>query len=253
MSDDISSVLRSWAYEDQEGLQVREIQGDDGRPKLQLRVDLGILQMERLGRPDGTRPYGCESLLEYYRSQAERHRRRQGWYEGYQLEPADCAALRQESLQYYHRRIALMALQEYGRAIADADHNLQILDLLKAFAHNREDWLASEQYRAFILTHRIQCLAMQHLVDEDVNGALVGVDEGARRLKEIFAEEDRLEEWEESAERATLEDLRRKVEARYQISYRQRLHILLDDALRREDPDTAADLRAQLRELEMDE
>jgi len=43
------------------------------------------------------------------------------------------------------------------------------------------------------------------------------------------------------------------VEARYQTSYRQRLHILLDDALRREDPDTAADLRAQLRELEMDE
>ena len=39
----------------------------------------------------------------------------------------------------------------------------------------------------------------------------------------------------------------------YEIGYRQRLRILLDDALRREDPDFAAELRAQLRGLEAQE
>jgi len=253
MSHDISDVLLEWPYEDEDGLQVRQIQGRDGRPKIQLRIDLGILHMEMLGRPDGTRPYGCESLLDYYREQAREHRDRHGWYEGFELAAVDCAALRQESLQYYHRRIALMTLQEYGRAIADADHNLQILDLLKAFARSREDWLVSEQYRAFILCHRMQSLAMQHLAEEDATAALLAVDQGVRQLREIFAEQDRLDEFEESGELASLDDLRRKVEARYQIGYRQRLHILLDDALRREDPDAAADLRAQLRELETDE
>src|SRR5918996_1076542 len=132
MSEDIFYVLSEWPYEDDAGLQVRRIEGDDGRVKLQMRIDLGLLQMEADGRPDGTRPYGRESLLEYHRVRAEEHRRRHGWYEGFELDSMECAELRRESLQYYHRRIGCMAVQDYAQAVADADHNLQILDLLKA-------------------------------------------------------------------------------------------------------------------------
>lgn len=253
MSDDISQVLAGWPYDDQEGLQVRRIQGRDGEPRIQLRIDLGILQLRLTGRPDGDRPHGCDSLLEHYRQEAEAYRRKHGWYEGFELDPQDCAALRQESLQYYHRRIACMALQDYPTSVADADHNLQILDLLKAFAQNREDWLTSEQYRAFIACHRIQAQALQHLLQEDVRAALLEVERGMRQVREIYAEQEQLEQFEESSELAVLEDLKRKLEARYQVTYRQRLQILLDDALRREDPDTASDLRAQLRELETED
>src|SRR5688500_19952868 len=52
-----------------------------------------------LFRSDGRDPYGGESLLEYHRHQAEEHRRRRGWYEGYELDAEQCAALRQESLR----------------------------------------------------------------------------------------------------------------------------------------------------------
>lgn len=82
---------------------------------------------------------------------------------------------------------------------------------------------------------------------------MVEVEQGVRRLREIFLEQEREDELEESSELAVLEDLRRKVEGRCQVTHRQRLHILLDDALRREDPDTVADLRAQLRQMEADE
>ena len=110
-SDDISSLLSRWPYDEDDELQVRVIHGRDGVPRLQIRIDLGVMQMETTGRPDGRRPYGFESLLEFYRHQAEDHRRRHGWYEGFELDGDDCAALRQESLQYYHRRVALMTLQ----------------------------------------------------------------------------------------------------------------------------------------------
>jgi len=250
MSNDISHVLSGWTYDDDEGMQVRIVEGQDGSPKIQLRIDLGVMQMEMEGRPDGSRPYGCESLLHYYRGLADAYRSLHGWYEGFELDEQDCAALRQESLQYYHRRISYMALQEYGASVADADHNLQILDFLKAFARSREDWLASEQYRAFILSHRVQCQSLQHLSREDVRAALLEVERGIRQLREIFAEQNRLDEYEDSVELAVLEDLQRKVEARYHVTHRQRLQLLLDDALRREDPDVAAELRAQLRELE---
>jgi hypothetical protein len=253
MSDDISRILAAWPYDDDSGLQVRRIKGKDGSPKIQMRIDLGLIQMELSGRPDGTRPFGFTTLLDHYRHEAQAHREDHGWYEGFELDSGECAALRQEALQFYHRRIASIALQDYGQAVADADHNLELLDFLKAFARNQEDWLASEQYRAFIMSHRVQALAMQHLSREDVNAALLEVSRGLRQIREIFAAQDREEDFEDCAEAAVLQDLQRKLEARYQVGHKQRLHILLDDALRREDPDTAADLRAQLRRLEVDE
>ncbi len=253
MSDDISPLLDSWPYDESPGLQVRRIEGRDGMPRLQIRTDLGVLQLQLNGRPDGKRPHGFTSLLDYHTAQVREHRRRHGWYEGFELDGAACAALRHESLQYYHRRIALMALQEYARAVEDADHNLRILDLLKAFARDQEDWLATEQYRAFITSHKIECLAREHLLREDVEASLLELERGVRQLREIFAEQDRLESFAECLEVNALMDLRRRLEAQYEIGYRQRLRLLLDDALRREDPDTAADLRAQLRELEREE
>ena len=241
---DISDILTTWSYDEEEGMQVRLIPGDDGVPRLQVRLDLGLLQMELSGRPDGKRPYGFPSLLHYYRYVTEEHRSRHGWYEGFELDGTECAALRQEMMQYYHRRIALMALQDFTRSVEDADHNLEILDLLKAFAGDPDDWLASEQYRAFISSQRVQALTLGHLMREDVEAALLEIERGVAHLKEVFAEQGRLDEFEESSELAALEDLNRKLEARYQVNHRRRLQILLDDALRREDPDAAAHPRA---------
>src|ERR1041384_5758639 len=74
MSLDLNTILKDWPYESGT-VKVRKITGLDGREKLQLRVDLGVLQMEIIGRPDGRRPHNCESLLEYHRKRAIRARR----------------------------------------------------------------------------------------------------------------------------------------------------------------------------------
>ena len=65
MNNDISSVLGDWEYAPGE-LRVRKIVGRDGRAKIQVRMDLGVMQLEWDGRPDGVRPKECASLLEYY-------------------------------------------------------------------------------------------------------------------------------------------------------------------------------------------
>ncbi len=36
-----------------------------------MRIDLGLIQLETTGRPDGERPEGHESLLEYFESKAQ--------------------------------------------------------------------------------------------------------------------------------------------------------------------------------------
>ena len=54
---DIGHILKGWEYE-AGTINVRRITGNDGQPKLQMRLDLGLLQMEMDGRPDGERPHG---------------------------------------------------------------------------------------------------------------------------------------------------------------------------------------------------
>ena len=75
LSKDITPILSGWDYDPDE-LQVRIVAGDDGRDKIQMRIDLGLIQMELAGRPDGAAPDGLESLLDDLEAQAARGRGR---------------------------------------------------------------------------------------------------------------------------------------------------------------------------------
>ena len=72
MKDHLDSVLASWPYQPG-ALQVRTVQAG-GREVIQIRVDLGILQLEPAGRPDGTRPFGFSTYFDYLRDRVDRHR-----------------------------------------------------------------------------------------------------------------------------------------------------------------------------------
>jgi hypothetical protein len=76
-SKDINHVLKGWDYEPGT-INVRKINGTDGQPKIQMRLDLGLLQMEVVGRPDGVRPYGHESLLEYFETELRDYKKSNG-------------------------------------------------------------------------------------------------------------------------------------------------------------------------------
>jgi len=52
-------------------INVRLIEGADGEPRIQVRLDLGIIQMHTEGRPDGQRPNGFGSLLEYFEARID--------------------------------------------------------------------------------------------------------------------------------------------------------------------------------------
>src|SRR4051794_20243447 len=72
VKQDIDYVLEGWEYKP--GMvQPRLVQAPGpggGRQVIQMRIDLGILQLESTGRPDGTRPHNHSSYLSYLREQA---------------------------------------------------------------------------------------------------------------------------------------------------------------------------------------
>src|SRR4028119_869083 len=112
LSEDIALLLHGWDYNANE-VTVRKIVGVDGREKIQMRLDLGVLQMEVEGRPDGMRPHGRESLLEYQEERLQRFEERHGIREGFELTAEECADLKQEAMQYYYRYLSLFPLTDY--------------------------------------------------------------------------------------------------------------------------------------------
>ena len=79
MRRDIDEALHGWPYEPEPGEVVaREVRARDGRNVLQIRVELGMLQMEVDGRPDGIRPHSFATYLDYLRHRASTRSSSQG-------------------------------------------------------------------------------------------------------------------------------------------------------------------------------
>lgn len=147
---DIKKILDEWEY-DPYSFSVRLVSGDDGKKKIQIRLDLGVLQLEMEGRPDGTSPHDKESLLDYYKEKLEEHPIDPLSGSEFVLTDEDCDQLRMEAIQYYHRYVSLLEIEKYKGVISDTEHNLEILDLMKEYAEDKSDFMSYEQYRPYIL------------------------------------------------------------------------------------------------------
>src|SRR4249920_1718041 len=131
---DISPILKGWDYE-AGAINVRKIPGFDGKEKLQMRLDLGVLQMEMTGRPDGQRPHGFESYLDFVEEQLANYRKDRGDEEGFSLRGDQCMELREEALMYYHRYLSLFILGDFPSVVRDTARNLRVLDLCNNFGN----------------------------------------------------------------------------------------------------------------------
>src|SRR5687767_4205782 len=185
LSKDILPLLKGWDYEPGT-INVRKISGLDGAPKLQMRLDLGLLQMEMTGRPDGVRPHGCESLLDYFETQLKDHRTRNGTELGFHLTSSQCQSLREEAVMYYHRYLSLFVLEEFPGVVRDTARNLRVLDLCGKFAVNEQDRLVLEQYRPYITMMNVRAQASILYKEKRFTAALEAVNDGLARIKEFF-------------------------------------------------------------------
>jgi hypothetical protein len=179
----------------------------------------------------------------------EEHRRKYGSDEQFKLNGEDCAHLRMESMQYYHRRISFFELKEFRAAEQDADHNLQIMDLLKDYAENEADRMLSEQYRAFVLMDRTKARAHQSLERKDFRLALAQIDEGIEQIEEFFKEHGRADLIDKAMEIGFLRNWRSEVAQDCPVSEPERLEQQLKEAVEQENFERAAELRDRIRAL----
>jgi hypothetical protein len=184
VSLDIGAILAGWDFHPDD-LQVRLVAGDDGRDKIQMRVDLGVLQMECDGRPDGRRPHGRESLLDHHEA-----RRDEALAAGeeFTLLADDCAGLMREGLQYYHRYLAAFHLELYDLVARDTERNLRLFAFVSRHAARNRDRIEFDQYRPYVAMMNARALALKELGRDDSRAALAHIDEGLRRIRDFLRE-----------------------------------------------------------------
>ncbi len=245
-SKDIVPLLKGWDYEPGT-INVRKISGIDGAPKLQMRLDLGLLQMEMTGRPDGTRPHGCESLLEYFESQLKEHRTRNGTELGFHLTSSQCQSLREEAVMYYHRYLSLFVLEEFPGVVRDTARNLRVLDLCSKFAVNEQDRLVLEQYRPYITMMNTRARASLLFKERRYIEAMDAVKDGLSKIKDFFARFGQEEAYAHSNEVKVLKKFAREIRRKLPVDPMQKLQSQLERAVKREHYEEAARLRDEIK------
>jgi hypothetical protein len=249
MSFDISSLLEQWDYQPGQVV-VRKFRGNDGLEKIQLRVDLGMLQMNALGRPDGKHPYGRETLLEYYQAQLEKFQtEHRGDDKEFRLSPEDCGRLQQEAIQFHHRYICLFQLEDYDGVLRDTERNLRVFDFVQRHAASEEIAWALQQFRPQLLMMRIRARGAVALKGSHYDQVLRLVESGLEEIRQFYREHERLDLMEQSGEILSLESWLQEIQTKRPLSPRERLENALNEAVRNEDYEKAAQVRDALKNL----
>jgi hypothetical protein len=247
MSDDLDPLTKNWPYEPG-SIQVRTIQGSDGRLKLQLRLDLGLLQMEVEGRPDGQTPFGCESLLEHYEKLATRFK--EGAPDAtFRLNSDDCLKLQQEGIQYYHRYLAFFQLQNYDAVIRDTKRNLRLFDFVSTHAEKVEMANLFQHFRPYVLMMLTRARGMLAIQDNNYTQALKHIEWGVQEIRAFLQEHFSSDLLEQNAELNFLQNWMQEVRQERPLTPKEKLEQQMLDAVEKEDYERAARLRDALKEL----
>lgn len=234
----IDHILRDWPY-DPETVSVRIVTGADQRDVIQMRVDMGVLQLETTGRPDGARPHGNDTYFDYLLGESFRLGK------NFAMDEEQCAEADREFVQFYHRRICWLALRRFSEAVRDADHTLAFMDFCRKHSPDEQWTLSHEQYRPFVLFHRTQAAALAELDDgQGPELAVQAINEGLERIRKVFEEFEAEEHFEDDDLVERLVDLRESLRDHYNVG--RTLQERLAEAIEQEQYELAAALRDEL-------
>lgn len=233
----LDRYLKDWPFVPGQ-VMVREVKGSDGRPLLQLRVDMGIVQLEVAGRPDGETPEGFPTYYDNLLAES--------FAEGpnFRLDLERCRQIDREFYQFYHRRVCWLTLNCYEEAIRDADHTLALMDFSTANSPDPQWALMHEQYRPFVMFHRIQALTLIELEKSNHQAAVESIDAGLAQLQQLFDAHADEEEREHEPLLEKLRDMREAISKHYSVS--PSLAEQLAQAIAAEQYELAAKLRDRM-------
>ncbi|MEM9658155.1 MAG: UvrB/UvrC motif-containing protein [Planctomycetota bacterium] len=189
-------------------------------------------------RPDGERPHGFSTYYDFLVATAFAEGER------FALDQERCREIDREFYQYYHRRICWLSLKKYASAVRDATHSLQLMDFSSANAPDPRWALMHEQYRPFVMFHRIQAASLLSLEDADPKAAIDAIDRGLDELSDVFQRHESGEHFEEDAFVKKLREMRGSIVDQFEVG--PSLAEQLAEAIAAERYELAAELRDRM-------
>ena len=253
MNDDITRVLENWDYR-LGRVDARRVKVEDGVEKLQLRIDLGLLQMNAQFRPDGKRPFGHPTLLEHFLVRLEKHRDKNGGEDDhFSINPDECAKLQQEAIQYHHRSICNFELEDYEAVERDTEHILELLDFVQDYAVEDEIGQSFQQFRPQTIMMQIRAIGAELIAENKYEAAIEEITDAIDDLNLFYTEMGREELVDNSMEvhslREWLKDVEIEAAEKKPKTKREKLEHKLSTAIEQEDYEAAAKLRDQIQKL----
>src|SRR6476661_1104789 len=245
MSLDLNTILKDWPHENR-AIKVRKVLGLDGRQKLQLRIDLGVLQMELTGRPDGMRPHGCESLLTYHQLRAARVQARN---ESYELTPEQCAELQQEGIQYYHRYLSLFQINDFEGVVRDTQRNIDLFTFVNDHNDREEFSWGLQQFRPYVVMMNTRAKASIFLAQGKFADAIAEIERGREAIVDFLQQSNFPELASKSAEIAFLDEWLEEVKSKRPLSKLEIMQREMETAIAKELYERAAELRDAIKLL----
>jgi hypothetical protein len=248
MSDsiDLRNILKSWPYDPDDDARVTK--GEDGRDILQVRTPLGIEQYELDGRPDGGRPHGMESVLEYYLQRFEAAKAASKEAE-FGLGPRECNELFNEGTLYYFRYVRLFQLKDWVRTVRDTGRNLAAFDFIHRYARRDEDRQFLERWRPYIIRVNASAAVMLELEKLAYAKALRLAQDAIQKIETLEELDDETFKFERERSLEALRELAAQVEKNRPLSELEQLEHQLRRAVERQEFERAAQLRDRIRAL----
>jgi hypothetical protein len=245
-SVDLRDMLKGWPYDPDDD--ARLTRGDDGRPILQVRTPLGIEQYELDGRPDGARPHGMESALDFYLKRFE-EAKAAGRESEFDLGPRECGEIFTEGTLYYFRYVRLFQLKDWARTVRDTARNILGFDLVHRYARREEDQEFLEKWRPYIIRVNASAAVMMELEKRAYDRALQLASEAVRRVETLEELDDETFKFERERSLVALRELAAQIQKNRPLSELEQLEHQLRRAVDRQEFERAALLRDRIRDL----
>jgi hypothetical protein len=175
---DIDKVLQDWPFEEHR-LRLRVVEASDGREVIQIRVELGVLQLETVGRPDGMDPEGCTSYLDHLYNLDSQSK------DSLRLTEEQCLETDREFLLYHYRRMCWDALGHGEEAMADLNHALSLLEFVQSRVQE-SPWIESHRQQCLEAVYRrVRGIVRKSLRAGRTDRAVQDLNDGIDRLKSL--------------------------------------------------------------------
>ncbi|HWI59944.1 MAG TPA: UvrB/UvrC motif-containing protein, partial [Bacillota bacterium] len=157
--------------------------------------------------------------------------------------------LQLEALQYHHRYICLLQLEDYAEVIRDAERNLAVFDFVDTHAESEELAWSLRQFQPQLLMVLTRAKGAQALETDDYAVAIRHIEEGLEQIRAFYRDHTESGTADQSGEVLSLQAWLEEIRSKRPLSRRERLEQALSEAVKREDYERAAKVRDELKNL----